>query len=105
MRNDEQLANRSQPLYATIEVLSYIVRRCAEKSVPVNGTKVQKLLYCRYGVVFAAFGIKLIDEFPVLGCEAQYSRRHCRRLNFSGSTSSAERKRRLSIAPTPTFFG
>ena len=84
MSNDKNRPS-NQPLYATIEVLSYIVRRCAEKSVPVNGTKVQKLMYCSYGVVYAAFGIKLIDEFPVLGCEARYSRRHCRRPNFGYS--------------------
>ena len=41
------------------DVMAYILLKASEDNFFVNITKLQKLLYCCYGVVLAAFGWRL----------------------------------------------
>ena len=50
--------------FDSLEVVAYIIKRCDQKGIYVNITKLQKLLYCCYGVVLAKFGVRLTDEHP-----------------------------------------
>lgn len=48
-------------------VMAYVLYFCKHltpKPIPVNSTKAQKLLYCCYGAVMAAFDQRLTDEHP-----------------------------------------
>lgn len=47
----------------SIEIVSYIYKRCKRKKIIVNNTKIQKLLYCCYGA-FLSQGKPLFDEHP-----------------------------------------
>lgn len=46
------------------DVMAYILLKASEDNFFVNITKLQKLLYCCYGVVLAAFGWRLTAEHP-----------------------------------------
>lgn len=48
----------------SLEVASFIARLCNQKGYRYNNTKIQKLLYCCYGSVLAAYGERLCDEYP-----------------------------------------
>ena len=50
--------------YDSDNVMAYIIGRCAEENIFVNLTKLQKLLYCCYGVVLAKFDERLTKEAP-----------------------------------------
>ena len=50
--------------FDSLQVMAYIIKRCKQKGIYVNITKLQKLLYCCYGVVLAKFGVRLTDERP-----------------------------------------
>lgn len=51
----------------SVQVLSYIIKCCAELNFYINLTKGQKLLYCCYGAVLSYFGIRLTREHPTAG--------------------------------------
>lgn len=46
------------------DVMAYILGVCEKKQIDWNITKAQKLLYCCYGVILAAFGEELTEENP-----------------------------------------
>lgn len=46
------------------DVMAYILGVCREKGIDCNLTKAQKLLYCCYGIILAAFGDRLTEEAP-----------------------------------------
>lgn len=46
------------------KVMAYIIGRCADENYFVNLTKLQKLLYCCYGVVLAKYNKRLTKEYP-----------------------------------------
>lgn len=48
----------------SLQVLAYIIKRCDDKNIAVNITKLQKLMYCCYGTILGKFGARLIDEHP-----------------------------------------
>ena len=49
----------------SLQATAYIVKRCDEKGIALNVTKLQKLMFCCYGTVLGKFGLRLIDEYPV----------------------------------------
>lgn len=49
---------------SAVDVAAYIVRFCAFNNFFINITKLQKLVYCCYGVVLAARGTRLCKEHP-----------------------------------------
>ena len=49
----------------SLQVMTYIIQRCDDLKIDLNITKLQRLMYCCYGVVLAGFGRRLIDEYPV----------------------------------------
>lgn len=46
------------------DVAAYIAQECRKNCIAYNNTKIQKLLYCVYGVVLAEFGRHICDEQP-----------------------------------------
>ncbi len=49
----------------SLQLMAYIIERCNALGVGrLNITKLQKLMYCCFGVVFAAYDIRLCDENP-----------------------------------------
>lgn len=46
------------------DVMAYILGVCDKEGISWNLTKAQKLLYCCYGAVLAAFNEKLTEENP-----------------------------------------
>ena len=46
------------------DVMAYILGVCEQNQIPWNATKAQKLLYCCYGTILAAFGECLTEEVP-----------------------------------------
>lgn len=57
-------ANAFQPV-DSLQMMAFIIKRCDASGIPVNITKLQKLMYCCYGAVLAMFGKRLTDEQPV----------------------------------------
>lgn len=45
-------------------VAAYIAQECKCRKLEYNNTKIQKLLYCVYGVMLAWKGERACDEFP-----------------------------------------
>lgn len=52
-----------QPINS-LQMATYVIKCCSEKQIPLNITKLQKLMYCCYGTVMARFGRPLMDEKP-----------------------------------------
>lgn len=50
--------------YDSLFVASLIARLCKERNFHYNNTKIQKLLYCCYGSVLAAYNERLCNEYP-----------------------------------------
>jgi uncharacterized phage-associated protein len=50
--------------YSSLKVASYIANLCKENGIAYNNAKIQKLMYCCYGSVLAAYGERLCDEYP-----------------------------------------
>ena len=48
----------------SIDIASFIVKHCAASNYFINLTKLQKLLYCCYGVMLAAFDERICTEQP-----------------------------------------
>ena len=60
---DPTIANLAMQ-YNSLDVASLIARLCQKLHYHYNNTKIQKLLYCCYGSVLAAYGKRLCDEYP-----------------------------------------
>ena len=58
------LQSCSEKGYDSNHVMAYIYKKCADNNVFVNVTKLQKLLYCCYGVILAKFDARLTQEHP-----------------------------------------
>lgn len=98
----------------SLQVMAYIVDMCRKQHIEVNVTKLQKLLYCCYGVALAQLGIRLTKESPqawqygpVFPKTLEYFRKHpIESLTDSSvleSTASDELKKLL--IGTLTYFG
>ena len=48
------------------EVAALIAQQCRERNISYNNTKIQKLLYCCYGMLLAWKGVRICDEYPRL---------------------------------------
>lgn len=46
------------------DVMAYILGLCEKNGIPWNVTKAQKLLYCCYGIILAAFDERITEEAP-----------------------------------------
>ena len=49
---------------SAIDIASFVTKFCALNNYFINITKLQKLVYCCYGVVLAAQDIRLCKEHP-----------------------------------------
>lgn len=50
--------------FPSLEVASFIAKTCDEYGFSWNNTKIQKLLYCCYGCVLAAYDERICNEYP-----------------------------------------
>lgn len=50
--------------FSSSSVMAYILYKGKKAGHPISKTQAQKLLYCCYGVVLAAFDERLTDEHP-----------------------------------------
>ena len=50
--------------FYSLHVASYIANLCEKNGLSYNNTKIQKLLYCAYGCILAAYNQRLCDERP-----------------------------------------
>ena len=50
--------------YNSVEIARYIIAIANDKGIPINMTKVQKLLYAAYGVFLAVTGERFLNEHP-----------------------------------------
>ena len=48
----------------SLQTMAYIIKKCRELRTPYNITKLQKLMYCCYGVTLATTGTPLCNEQP-----------------------------------------
>lgn len=56
--------NEDYKPFSSLQVMSFIAQACLRKGYPYNVTKLQKLLYCCYGVVLAVKDFTLCYETP-----------------------------------------
>lgn len=47
-----------------LQATAYVIGRRDQKGIPLNTTKLQKLLYCCYGTVLAKWNLPLLDGRP-----------------------------------------
>lgn len=50
--------------FSSSSVMAYILYKAKKACHPISKTQAQKLLYCCYGIVLAAFDERLTDEHP-----------------------------------------
>ena len=50
--------------YNSVEIARYIIAFANDRGIPINMTKVQKLLYAAYGVFLAVTGERFLNEHP-----------------------------------------
>lgn len=55
---------RTTGCFDSNDVMAYILGVCEKNDIPWNATKAQKLMYCCYGTILAAFDEKLTEETP-----------------------------------------
>lgn len=55
--------NMFRPL-DSLQVMAYIIKQCKAKGIEPNATKLQKLMYCCYGVLLAVMDLRICDESP-----------------------------------------
>lgn len=48
------------------DVAAYIAQECSRRNLDYNNTKIQKLLYCAYGIMLAWRDDRICDEYPRL---------------------------------------
>ena len=51
-------------MFDSRDVAAYIAQQCQERGIEYNNTKIQKLLYCVYGVMLAWKEVRICDEYP-----------------------------------------
>ena len=51
-------------MFDSCDVAAYIAQECVERKISYTNTKIQKLLYCVYGVMLAWKGSRVCDEHP-----------------------------------------
>lgn len=51
-------------MFDSRDVAAYIAQQCQKNNISYNNTKIQKLLYCVYGVMLAWKDIRVCDEYP-----------------------------------------
>lgn len=51
-------------MFDSRDIAAYIAQQCQEKNIVYNNTKIQKLLYCAYGLLFAWSDERICDEYP-----------------------------------------
>lgn len=98
----------------SIDVLSYIIKKCVEKGISVGYTKAQKLLYCCYGVALAKYNIRLCREHPKAWTHGPafpraFNAHHKNKLNFAQNdlfqSSNAPEGLEADLISTIVFFG
>ena len=50
--------------YDSRDIAAYIAQQCRDQGIAYNNTKIQKLLYCAYGILLAKSGERICDEYP-----------------------------------------
>lgn len=50
----------------SLDVAAYIAQECQKKNIEYNNTKIQKLLYCAYGIMLAWKNERICNEYPRL---------------------------------------
>lgn len=50
--------------FSSSSVMAYILYMGKQENIDINKTKAQKLLYCCYGIIMAAFDERLTNEHP-----------------------------------------
>ena len=53
-------------MFDSLDVAAYIAQQCQQKGIDFNNTKIQKLLYCAYGIMLAWKGNRICNEYPRL---------------------------------------
>ncbi len=51
-------------MFDSRDVAAYIAQQCVDRKINYNNTKIQKLLYCVYGVMLAWQDERVCDEHP-----------------------------------------
>lgn len=60
-------ARRKRPkatIYDSLDVAAYIAQQCRIRGIACNNTKMQKLLYCVYGIYLAVTHKRICKEYP-----------------------------------------
>lgn len=68
----------------SLQATAYVIRRCDQNGIPLNNTKLQKLLYCCYGTVLAKWDLPLMDERPQAWAHGPVFPASLRALQFFG---------------------
>lgn len=58
-----RLSKEHNPV-STLQLAAYIAQYCKKKGIALNVTKLQKIMFCCYGVVLAVNGLRLTSELP-----------------------------------------
>ena len=53
-------------MFDSRDVAAYIAQECKRREIEYNNTKIQKLLYCSYGVMLAWKDERICVEYPRL---------------------------------------
>lgn len=53
-------------MFDSRDVAAYIAQECKRREIEYNNTKIQKLLYCSYGVMLAWKDERICEEYPRL---------------------------------------
>ena len=51
-------------MFESRDVAAYIAQECDKRGIEYNNTKIQKLMYCCYGVSLAYANERICDEYP-----------------------------------------
>ncbi len=51
-------------MFSSKDVAAYIAQECDRRGLGYNNTKIQKLLYCAYGIMLAWKSDRICDEYP-----------------------------------------
>lgn len=50
--------------FDSLQMMAFLIRRCRQLGIDINATKLQKLMYCCYGVCLAILNYRICDESP-----------------------------------------
>lgn len=51
-------------MFESKDVAAYLAQECNRQNINFNNTKIQKLLYCAYGIMLAWKDERICDEYP-----------------------------------------